>query len=86
MKDFIAQYSDLSYRELIDILLTFSYSWDNYSLAVIFLYSIYKLELNETYIMTKLITLLKQIIFSTPDVRIDIKETINKVSDIYDEL
>jgi hypothetical protein len=75
-----------SYRELIDILLTFSYSWDNYSLAVIFLYSIYKLELNETYIMTKLITLLKQIIFSTPDVRIDIKETIDKVSDIYDEL
>jgi len=86
LKDFIAQYSDLSYRELIDILLTFSYSWDNYSLAVIFLYSIYKLELNETYIMTKLITLLKQIIFSTPDVRIDIKETIDKVSDIYDEL
>jgi hypothetical protein len=86
LKDFIKQYSDLSYRELIDILLTFSYSWDNYSLAVIFLYSIYELKLNETYIMTKLITLLKQIIFSTPDMRIDIKETIDKVSDIYDEL
>lgn len=86
LKDFITQYSDLSYRELIDNLLTFSYSWDNYSLAVIFLYSIYELKLNEIYIMTKLITLLKQIIFSTPSARINIKETIDKVSDIYDEL
>jgi tRNA A-37 threonylcarbamoyl transferase component Bud32 len=88
MKNFIKQYSDsnLSYRELIDKLLTFSYSWDNYSLAVIFLYSIYELKLDETYIMTKLVSLLKQIVFSTPDTRIGIKDTFDKVSDIYDEL
>jgi len=88
MKNFIKQYSDsnLSYRELIDKLLTFSYSWDNYSLAVIFLYSIYELKLDETYIMTKLVSLLKQIVFSTPDARIGIKDTFDKVSDIYDEL
>jgi len=86
LKEFIHRYSDLSYRELITNLLAFNYSWDNYSLAVIFLYCIYELELNETYIMTKLITLLKQIVFSTPDARIGIKETIDKVSDIYDEL
>jgi len=88
MKNFIKQYSDsnLSYRELIDKLLTFSYSWDNYSLAVIFLYSIYELKLDETYIMTKLVSLLKQIVFSTPDARICIKDTFDKVSDIYDEL
>jgi serine/threonine protein kinase len=87
LKDFINLYSDLSYKELIDELLSFSYSWDNYSLAVIFLYSIYQLKLErDMFPFNKLIKTLKQIIFSTPNNRIGIKDTIDIVYDIYDDM
>ena len=87
LKDFIKLYSDLSYKELIDELVTFSYSWDNYSLAVIFLYSIYHLKLDpDMFPFNNLIKTLKQIIFSAPNARIGIKDTIDIVYDIYDDM
>jgi len=82
LKDFLKQYSELSYNDLISELIKYNYSWDNYSLAVIFLYFIVKLKSDS---VKPLFKLLKEIIFTTPDARITIKETIERVTDIYDD-
>lgn len=85
LKEFLNQYSELSYIDLISELIKYDYSWDNYSLAIIIFYSIYTLRLDETYSMNILLKLVKQIIFSTPDTRFTIQDTIDKVISIYDE-
>jgi serine/threonine protein kinase len=85
LKEFLNQYSELSYIDLISELIKYNYSWDNYSLAIIIFYSIYTLRLDETYSMNILLKLLKQIIFSTPDTRFTIQDTMEKVISIYDE-
>jgi len=85
LKDFLEQYSNLTYRQLIDELLKFHASWDNYSLAVIFLYLIYQVKIHNIHSISILSDFLKQIIFSTPNKRSGIMETIEKVSVIYDE-
>jgi serine/threonine protein kinase len=85
LKEFLNQYSELSYIDLINELIKYDYSWDNYSLAIIIFYSIYTLRLDETYSMNILLKLLKQIIFSTPDTRFAIQDTMDKVISIYDE-
>jgi len=82
LKDFLKQYSELSYNDLINELIKYNYSWDNYSLAIIFLYFIIKLKSD---IAKPLLKLSKNIIFSTPDSRITIKETIDIVTNLYDE-
>ena len=84
LKDFLNQYSELSYSDLISELIKYNYSWDNYSLAMIFFYFIYKTNIH-TNNMKHLLKLLNEIIFSIPDKRFTIKETIERVTDIYDE-
>jgi hypothetical protein len=83
LKDFLKQYSELSYNDLIGQLIKYNYSWDNYSLAVIILYFIIKLKSDS---VKPLLKLLKEIIFTTPDARNTIKETIDNVNDIYDNI
>lgn len=84
LKEFLKQYSELSYNDLINELIKYNYSWDNYSLAMIFFYFIYKTNIH-TNNMKYLLKLLNEIIFSIPDARITIKETMERVTNIYDE-
>lgn len=87
---YLQPFDKQSWKKVADELLQWKASWDNYSLAIIYLYLIQDLHL-EQYItdfdyLNKYKDLLKQIVLSLPKDRFNTTQTKEKMHEIFDNL
>ena len=90
MNEYFLSMQSKTYQELIQELLKFANSWDNYSLAVIFLFIIHYLKINEYsndyFFLGNIIKFYKNIILSTPNKRPTIITTLQGFNNIISEI